>query len=57
VSIRRAQLGKVFLSDLAGNGTISPAVASFLAATAAARQNLMIAGPRTRGRPRCYGRS
>ena len=32
VSIRRARLGKVFLSDLAGNGTISPEVASFLAA-------------------------
>src|SRR6266516_6822320 len=47
VSIRRARLGKVVLSDLAGNGTISPEVASFLAAAAAARKNLMIAGARS----------
>jgi Flp pilus assembly CpaF family ATPase len=50
VSIRRARLGKVFLSDLAGNGTISPAVASFLAAAAAARKNLMIAGATNAGK-------
>src|SRR6476646_9098309 len=50
VSIRRARLGKVFLSDLAGNGTISPEVASFLAAAAAARQNLMIAGATNAGK-------
>jgi Flp pilus assembly CpaF family ATPase len=50
VSIRRARLGKVFLSDLAGNGTISPEVASFLAAAAAARKNLMIAGATNAGK-------
>jgi len=50
VSIRRARLGKVFLSDLAGNGTMSPEVASFLAAAAAARKNLMIAGATNAGK-------
>jgi pilus assembly protein CpaF len=50
VSIRRARLGKVFLSDLAGNGTISPEVASFLGAATAARKNLMIAGATNAGK-------
>src|SRR5215510_11928252 len=50
VSIRRARLGKVFLSDLAFNGTISPEVASFLAAATAARKNLMIAGATNAGK-------
>ena len=50
VSIRRARLGKVFLADLAGNGTILPEVASFLAAAAAARKNLMIAGATNAGK-------
>src|SRR5215831_1608799 len=50
VSIRRARLGKVFLSDLAGNGTISPEMASFLAAATAARKNLMIAGATNAGK-------
>ena len=50
VSIRRARLGKVFLSDLAGNGTIPPEVASFLAAATAARKNLMIAGATNAGK-------
>ncbi|MFI5079958.1 MAG: CpaF family protein [Streptosporangiales bacterium] len=50
VSIRRARLGKVFLSDLTGNGTISPEVASFLAAATAARKNLMIAGATNAGK-------
>src|SRR5882724_11996948 len=50
VSIRRARLGKVFLSDLAGNGTISPEVASFLAAATAARKNLMIDGATNAGK-------
>src|SRR5487761_1789594 len=30
VSIRRARMGKVFLADLVGNGTMSPEVGSFL---------------------------
>src|ERR1700680_5004180 len=30
VSIRRARMGKVFLADLVGNGTITPDVGSFL---------------------------
>src|SRR5499433_4182625 len=50
VSIRRARLGKVFLSDLAGNGTISAEMASFLAAATAARKNLMIAGATNAGK-------
>ena len=50
VSIRRARLGKVFLTDLVGNGTISPEVASFLAAAAAARKNIMIAGATNAGK-------
>jgi pilus assembly protein CpaF len=50
VSIRRARLGKVFLADLAGNGTILPEVGSFLAAATAARKNLMIAGATNAGK-------
>jgi pilus assembly protein CpaF len=50
VSIRRARLGKVFLADLVGNGTILPEVASFLAAATAARKNLMIAGATNAGK-------
>ena len=50
VSIRRARLGEVFLTDLVGNGTILPEVASFLAAATAARKNLMIAGATNAGK-------
>jgi pilus assembly protein CpaF len=50
VSIRRARLGKVFLADLTGNGTILPEVGSFLAAATAARKNLMIAGATNAGK-------
>jgi Flp pilus assembly CpaF family ATPase len=50
ISIRRARLGKVFLADLVGNGTLSPEVASFLAAAAAARKNIMIAGATNAGK-------
>ncbi|HEV3291938.1 MAG TPA: ATPase, T2SS/T4P/T4SS family [Streptosporangiaceae bacterium] len=50
VSIRRARLGKVFLPDLVGNGTMLPEVASFLAAATAARKNLMIAGATNAGK-------
>jgi Flp pilus assembly CpaF family ATPase len=50
VSIRRARLGKVFLADLVGNGTVSSEVASFLAAAASARKNIMIAGATNAGK-------
>src|SRR6201999_1479836 len=50
ISIRRARMGKVFLADLVGNGTISPDVGSFLAAAVAARKNIMIAGATNAGK-------
>jgi Flp pilus assembly CpaF family ATPase len=50
VSIRRARMGKVFLADLVGNGTISPEIGSFLAAAVAARKNIMIAGATNAGK-------
>ncbi len=50
VSIRRARLGKVFLADLVGNGTILPEVASLLTAATAARKNIMIAGATNAGK-------
>jgi len=50
VSIRRARLGKVFLADLVGNGTLLPEPASFLAAATAARKNIMIAGATNAGK-------
>ncbi|RJL33550.1 CpaF family protein [Bailinhaonella thermotolerans] len=50
VSIRRARLGKVFLSDLVGNGTLSPMLGRFLAAAVAARKNIMIAGSTNAGK-------
>ncbi|HEV2345730.1 MAG TPA: ATPase, T2SS/T4P/T4SS family [Actinocrinis sp.] len=50
ISIRRARLGKVFLSDLVGNGTIVPELGSFLSAAVAARKNLMIAGSTNAGK-------
>lgn len=50
VSIRRARLGKVFLSDLVGTGTMSQEVADFLAAAVAARKNIMIAGSTNAGK-------
>jgi pilus assembly protein CpaF len=50
VSIRRSRLGKVFLADLVGNGTLLPAPASLLAATVAARKNIMIAGATNAGK-------
>jgi pilus assembly protein CpaF len=50
VSIRRARLGKVFLSDLVGNGTILPDLGSMLSAAVAARKNLMIAGSTNAGK-------
>ena len=50
ISIRRARMGKVFLADLVGNGTITPDVGSFLAAAVAARKNIMIAGATNAGK-------
>jgi pilus assembly protein CpaF len=50
VSIRRARMGKVFLADLVGNGTMTPDVGSFLAAAVAARKNIMIAGATNAGK-------
>jgi pilus assembly protein CpaF len=50
VSIRRARMGKVFLADLVGNGSLSPELASFLAAAVLARKNIMIAGATNAGK-------
>jgi Flp pilus assembly CpaF family ATPase len=50
ISIRRARMGKVFLADLVGNGTMSPEAATFLAAAIAARKNIMIAGATNAGK-------
>jgi pilus assembly protein CpaF len=50
LSIRRARLAKVFLSDLVGNGTLLPELAAMLSAAVAARKNLMIAGSTNAGK-------
>jgi pilus assembly protein CpaF len=50
VSIRRARMGKVFLADLVGNGSLLPDAAAFLAAATAARKNIMIAGATNAGK-------
>lgn len=50
VSIRKARLGKVFLADLVGNGTLTPQLAEMLRAAVAARKNIMIAGPTNAGK-------
>ena len=50
LSIRRARMGKVFISDLVGNGTLSPEVAHFLACAVRARKNIMIAGATNAGK-------
>jgi pilus assembly protein CpaF len=50
ISIRRARMGKVFLADLVGNGSMSPEVASFLSAAVLARKNIMIAGATNAGK-------
>jgi pilus assembly protein CpaF len=50
VSIRRARMGKVFLADLVGNGTLLQEAAAFLAAATAARKNIMIAGATNAGK-------
>jgi pilus assembly protein CpaF len=50
LSIRRARLGKVFLADLIGNGTITTEIGLFLRAAVAARKNIMIAGATNAGK-------
>ena len=50
LSIRRARMGKVFLSDLIGNGTLMTELGSFLAAAVQARKNIMIAGSTNAGK-------
>jgi Flp pilus assembly CpaF family ATPase len=50
LSIRRARLGKVFLTDLVGNYTLTPELGSFLAACVLARKNVMIAGATNAGK-------
>jgi Flp pilus assembly CpaF family ATPase len=50
VSIRRARMGKVFLADLVGNGSLLPHTAAFLAAATTARKNIMIAGSTNAGK-------
>ncbi len=50
LSIRRARLGKVFLSDLVGNGTILPELGAMLSAAITARKNIMIAGSTNAGK-------
>ena len=50
VSIRRARMGKVFLADLVGNGSMSPGVAAFLSSAVLARKNIMIAGATNAGK-------
>jgi Flp pilus assembly CpaF family ATPase len=50
VSIRRSRLGKVFLADLVGSGTMSSELAGFLKAAVRARKNIMIAGSTNAGK-------
>jgi Flp pilus assembly CpaF family ATPase len=50
LSIRRARLGKVFLADLIGNGTITTEIGLFLRAAVSARKNIMIAGATNAGK-------
>ncbi len=50
VSIRKARLGRVFLSDLVATGTMTEQVASFLEAAVRARKNIMIAGSTNAGK-------
>ncbi|WP_031042296.1 CpaF family protein [Streptomyces sp. NRRL F-5650] len=50
LSIRRARLGKVFISDLVGNGTLTPELGHFLACAVRARKNIMIAGATNAGK-------
>nr|WSX50404.1 ATPase, T2SS/T4P/T4SS family [Streptomyces sp. NBC_00974] len=50
LSIRRARMGKVFMSDMVGNGTLTPELGHFLSCAVRARKNLMIAGATNAGK-------
>ena len=50
LSIRRARMGKVFVSDLVGNYTLTPELGSFLSSAVLARKNVMIAGATNAGK-------
>jgi Flp pilus assembly CpaF family ATPase len=50
LSIRRARMGKVFLADLVGNGTLTHELGLFLAAAVTARKNIMISGSTNAGK-------
>ncbi len=50
LSIRRARMGKVFLTDLMGTGTFSPEIGRFLRAAVLARKNIMLAGATNAGK-------
>lgn len=50
ISVRKASLGRVFLDELIGNGTVSADVGSFLRAAVRARKNIMIAGATNAGK-------
>jgi Flp pilus assembly CpaF family ATPase len=50
LSIRRARLGKVFMSDMVGNHTLTPELGHFLACAVRARKNIMIAGATNAGK-------
>ncbi|OIV35652.1 type II secretion system protein E [Mangrovactinospora gilvigrisea] len=50
LSIRRARMGKVFLADLVGNGTVTPEVGQMLSAAVSARKNIMISGATNAGK-------
>ncbi len=50
VSIRRNRFVQVTLTDLVGNGTLTPELADFLGAAVRARMNVMIAGATNSGK-------
>ncbi|MFY0405569.1 CpaF family protein [Solicola sp. PLA-1-18] len=50
ISVRKARLGRVFLDELIGNGTMSRDVGQFLRAAVRARKNIMIAGATNAGK-------
>ncbi len=50
ISIRRSRLGKVFLDDLVGSGTMNAEIAGFLKAAVKARKNIMLAGATNAGK-------
>jgi pilus assembly protein CpaF len=50
ISIRRSRLSRVTLDELVANESLSPELASFLAAAVLARKNIMIAGATNAGK-------